>query len=387
MTTASPKPQADDASRRDNLFEPGRYFSIPMTIMRRRDLTAAAKNVWQVIAGHLGPHGGTAWPSEARLAVATGLGRQTVIRAVKLLEDMGLAAVEKTVGGVNIYRLLQPDAAVGERDLSQNGTGSTCPKMVQVGENQYQNGTGEKQATSPKMGQHQYQNGTNQYQNGTRSTVLLKEVLIQPPNPPQAGGGEVVSPAASIGNRVVEKAAIGNRVDAGQQGLVDALVKAYCEEFPKATDIPYTWVRRIKRLNGNASLLSGITRADIQAARKRAAERKHLFGFQHVMRVMEAKSADEAKTSQKPDGSSPADMIAENQRRQDQERHEQAAREKEYFSGLPFAKQVIYRKLARPRVPATMEEQCPGATDALAGAIAWKDRPVNPFQESMEATA
>ena len=114
-----------DGFKRDNLFQPGRYYSMPHEIARRRDITPASKLVWQALAGHLGPDGTEVWPSATRLADLSGISRDSAIRSVRALRIKGLLEVLKTPGKPNRYRLLQPEAG-----QSQNATSRKKPLVA-----------------------------------------------------------------------------------------------------------------------------------------------------------------------------------------------------------------------------------------------------------------
>jgi hypothetical protein len=105
-------------SARSRLFEPGKYLSAPDVILRRRDLTPAAKLVWMALASHLGPDGEEVWPSATRIAYMVGIARDTAIGATKALESLGWVEIVKTPGKPNHYRLLQPQV-----DRSEKQTG------------------------------------------------------------------------------------------------------------------------------------------------------------------------------------------------------------------------------------------------------------------------
>jgi len=74
-------------------------------VLCRRDLSAPAKLIYAIIADRIGRNG-FAWPGERRLALDSGMSRNTVRRALKALEAAGLLAVEHgTEGRPNLYRL------------------------------------------------------------------------------------------------------------------------------------------------------------------------------------------------------------------------------------------------------------------------------------------
>ena len=114
-------------TKRADLFNPGMYVSIPLTIMCRDDITPAAKLIWIMMAYHLGLNNSASWPSEALLAKETGLNRVTASRAGASLESLGLVVVHRRKGGVNHYEIRQPEAV---SDLPQNVAGTNLPQNV-----------------------------------------------------------------------------------------------------------------------------------------------------------------------------------------------------------------------------------------------------------------
>lgn len=75
-------------------------------------LTPAAKLILVTIADHCNVETGWAWPSTARLAALTGVGKRQVIRHIDALESAGLLHVEKRAGRPSGYRINTRNQAV-----------------------------------------------------------------------------------------------------------------------------------------------------------------------------------------------------------------------------------------------------------------------------------
>ncbi len=128
--------------KRNELFEPGRYSSLPDVILRDPTLAASAKLVWMALAAHLGPNGTDVWPSMTRLSQWTGLSRDTVLRAIAALESAKLIVVlRQSLGKPNLYRILQPQ--VGQIDEKTDAESGENPSKEPT-EKQSQNATSSK---------------------------------------------------------------------------------------------------------------------------------------------------------------------------------------------------------------------------------------------------
>ena len=100
--------------RREDLFQAGRYESLPGDVMRRTDLSATAKLVYAAMAGHLFNGDVWVWPSVRRLGELTGSGRTAVRDALAQLEAAGLLAVRRKRGAVARYAFLRPPSTEPE---------------------------------------------------------------------------------------------------------------------------------------------------------------------------------------------------------------------------------------------------------------------------------
>lgn len=107
----------------------GRFVKIPLHVLEREDLTAAAKLVYSVIVNRIGSNT-TAWPGLGALAKAAGLHRNTVHRAVTELVNADLIAVEHRSGlrgarreRSNVYKMVT-------LNVTKKGTSPTSPKRV-----------------------------------------------------------------------------------------------------------------------------------------------------------------------------------------------------------------------------------------------------------------
>lgn len=112
--------------------------------MRDGHFLWADKTAFKYVNRHAGPSGAVvymwicyyantksqnSWPKISTIIADSSLGRMTVIRALKKLEDIRAIDIKRTSGEHNIYTLLeiQPElfnAPVSKRNQSQNGTGT-----------------------------------------------------------------------------------------------------------------------------------------------------------------------------------------------------------------------------------------------------------------------
>jgi len=97
----------------------GGWTAVPNAVLADPGLTPAAKLVlialmshdWLVDDGNGGKaRKGVVWPSEQRLAQATGLTVRTVTRAIAALERCGYVAVERRGGGAGLRYTLRAGA-------------------------------------------------------------------------------------------------------------------------------------------------------------------------------------------------------------------------------------------------------------------------------------
>ena len=95
--------------KRDELFIPGQYASLPNRVMARADLSAAAKLIYQAIASHLRNGEEWVWPSLDRLAEMTSCGRRTIIRSIEQLRRLALIETEQQPGISTRYKLLSAE--------------------------------------------------------------------------------------------------------------------------------------------------------------------------------------------------------------------------------------------------------------------------------------
>lgn len=107
----------------------GQFVKLPLLVLEREDLTAAAKLVYSVIVDRISSNT-TAWPGLGTLAKATGLHRNSVQRAVTHLVIAGFLVVEHR-GGLrgarrersNVYKMVT-------LNVTKTVTLPTSPKRV-----------------------------------------------------------------------------------------------------------------------------------------------------------------------------------------------------------------------------------------------------------------
>ena len=87
-------------------------------------LTPTENHVLLLLANRHNKDSGLCYPSIPRICTESGLGRSTVIRAIKRLEGRGLLTIEKTFGKSNYYRLQTSitEIPVSERHPFQRAT-------------------------------------------------------------------------------------------------------------------------------------------------------------------------------------------------------------------------------------------------------------------------
>ena len=93
----------------------------------------SARLLLLIIASHVSPLNGLAWPSIPTLANETKLSIRHVYRLLKTLEAMGELAVYRTPGRVNTYRVkLSPARDTQESDAHQTPASPTSEPLPPV---------------------------------------------------------------------------------------------------------------------------------------------------------------------------------------------------------------------------------------------------------------
>jgi biotin operon repressor len=267
------------------MIEPGSYTCMPYVLMRRVDLSASAKLVWMALMSHLGQGAYEVWPSMARLAWMTGLGRATVIRAIEALEAEGLIVVIREEGEVSRYRVRQPEA----EDL-----GGTGIKMIPVSK---------RDGTRLKMRR-------DRYQNETRTTQRTTPGTNTPLTPRDAGGGcGDASPVAAeeVAGRDEKPSPQNPAEEAGQamgetvEAVLARIEAAYREVFGHEATLDSKARRKIRRgwKQGDAWWLARIDADAIRAGQRKAAEvAGRAFGLGWVAKaIAEQAAAEQAKAN------------------------------------------------------------------------------------------
>lgn len=85
--------------------------ALSFALYQTSGLTPAAKLILVTIADHCNVETGWAWPSTARLAALTGVGKRQVIRHLEALESAGLLHVQKRAGRPSGYRIITRNQA------------------------------------------------------------------------------------------------------------------------------------------------------------------------------------------------------------------------------------------------------------------------------------
>jgi hypothetical protein len=329
------------AETRESLFEPGRYLSIPLVLLRRVDLTPAAKLVWIALAGHLRGDATQAWPSAARLAWMTGLARDTVMAAVAALEGHELLAVEKASGRSNVYRILQPEAAGGERGgRSEKPTGRKNPPV------------GKGDTTSRKNPPEPVGKTDTKYLSGTQGS--------NSPLTPQGGADCSSAAAENTGPATAEQAV--ERVDA-----------AWRKVFGEAMGLCSRDRRKVRRAwKAGDAWLARVDVAAIRAGMKRAKKADCEFGLGWVRKAIEASAAAAQAAADAEQAQGKAAAAAAEQAAADQARRKaEAQAQREYFASLPAEEQEAWRRKASARPFASKRADLLEVSAAL---LAWRER-------------
>lgn len=108
------------------------FYKLPVELAARRDLTAASKILWAMLADRIGDNG-FCWPGVRKIAGDVGQDVSAVLRGIQKLESAGLLQVERQRSGrANHYRLTNKSAgetqALAKRERSQSansGAGET----------------------------------------------------------------------------------------------------------------------------------------------------------------------------------------------------------------------------------------------------------------------
>ncbi len=345
---------------RNELFEPGRYSSLPDVILRDPSLSASAKLVWMALAGHLGPSGTEVWPSMTRLSRMTGLGKNTVLRAVAALEDANLIVVKRQPSGkANLYRILQPQVGLFDEKSAANQseklTGRENPPVEKPDPKQSQNGTGAEMGpvpkcdpTSPKMGPEAVPKWDSKYCSSTERST--------PPTPKgekEKSEGNGFSPKPKTKKQIVQQCET-----------------AHQKAFGKP--LPAKWKRdiRLEYDDGDFAALERIDEAVMAEAEKyRAAKRWSCLGHGTVMQYLahlDRKATAKHKKS--------ADTQAQAAEQAEKDELEQCRLE--HFRGLGQAQQEQHVAEVRRRFPHMKDLDMIGRQAANAAWLEYERTPV-----------
>lgn len=107
-----------------------KFYRLPQNIMLRTDVKPSSKLVYMAIVDRIG-NNGKSWPGVRRISRDCGLGRNTVIRAVEELSQLGLLCIEHQITGKSNHYTVPKMGALSDSDraqigCAQNGAG---PKM------------------------------------------------------------------------------------------------------------------------------------------------------------------------------------------------------------------------------------------------------------------
>jgi Fe2+ or Zn2+ uptake regulation protein len=180
---------------------PKRYWQRSRFIMRAPRLTSNERLVLLAISDHLGDKR-SAWPSTETLQRLTSLGRSTVLRTLKALEQSGRLSVTRSTGRANRYRLVweKLNPFVDLRECQSD----TRPALTPVPErHQYHSDTPpvpERHPTRPALTPEADQ------RSGSEKRITI------PPKPPQ--GGRASDEATSNPQATLDGSPVDNSVEA-----------------------------------------------------------------------------------------------------------------------------------------------------------------------------
>lgn len=283
--------------KRDELFQPGTYGSIPLAVLARTDLSAAAKAVYAAIARHLFDDEWV-WPSLETIAALAGCDRSTVIRSVAHLREMRLIET-RPKGRSTAYRFLAPDRA------------ATPPGMVA-------NRDGSQNATGGRKQRHQSQFATSTSGNLPPEVLQGNTPRSTTPQPPAVAGG-FADPVLAASNVTQEAAEFMDQAAV----LVGSIDAAHREATGLA--MPGNWRRGIRRelANGGGDALALIDARAIRSGRKvvddqQAAGRPAFFGLRVVLQQVRKRAASAhqrqaiaQQAQQAPQAPTPAESVSE----------------------------------------------------------------------------
>lgn len=342
---------------RGRLFEPGRYLSLPMTIMERTDLTPAAKLVWMALAGHVGRHGLAAWPSISRLAQRTGLSQPTVKRAVASLADVGLVEIERSPGESNHYRIRQPEVPQSPTNQYQNDTGQPAKPEMQK---PYQNDTGIKKTPVSKCDDTGIKKIPHPDQNDPRSTLRTTPGSTNTHTNQNHGESHACAREAAPPAITSEEKAV-------------RWVQLAC-----GGGLPSGWREKIVQCyrDGQAAVIA-LVDAEAIAAAEAATPANRQFGFGWVMKHLERQQSrqrqQDAQRAKQQQARTSADEV---RRRQEEEQQERLRKRREYWDSRSEQLRQIYRQAARSQkfAPKGDDARSLERLEGMAIELAWRDR-------------
>lgn len=344
------------------LCRPGTFTSLPLAILADPELTPAAKLVAAAILNCLRPDETTCFPSIARLADTTALGRRTVIDALAALEGRGHVEIEKQAGRGNRYAFTLPelDALVAPSEGQGNLSDVPAPARPPTGD----------LPPSPNV--------------VDPDDLPLSSVAgpavgpVQNPHPARAKSARVPvrnrhrsraksAPLHKQGASPTHKRRARSRKPTLLEGpLVEQIEAAHVAIF--GVGIPGKWYRAIgdELETGDPALLWRIDEAAIRAGAKLASDQGGTFGFGWILRHL----GDQARADKERDDAKVRAAAAA----EEAERDRQAAAELrrvigDHFAGLDAAEREQWREEARQSCKGRAPR--PELIDALASQLAY----------------
>ena len=303
-----PKLRLPRYATKDELCARGRYASIPLPVLARVDITAAAKVTYGALLDHL--RGAALWvyPSIARLAAMTGLVDRSVRRCLAMLESVSLIDCRRQSGRVSAYGFAPLEGDAGEWNEGKLPTvyeGNTPDKLSGDPGQNVRTPRTECPKTPDKMS----------YVN-----THCKETLLR-------------TSARNLSSR--------------QEEIQNQLNAAHREVF--GHDPPSTWAATLARecQYGDRAALAQIDAKAIRGGLALAQETGGTFGLGWVIRWLHNKAAAQVLA----DGHRQLQAHAQEQVRTWEAEAEasakaELAKRRAYFATLPADRQEYYRELA-----------------------------------------
>lgn len=329
-------------------------LAVAKAVLCDQALTGAQRTAVGVIVLQANGATGCSWTSYRQLRAATGMGYGQIAGGIKAA--LGRYLVEQAKGnhGAVCYRILLPASApaVGAQDAENPPPGATALEALP-------------QSSATEL----VAPGGAALPKPTRSATNLVAILDYTgettPLTPQGGESEISSPADAE-----EEAE--PHAHADKAAILEALDTAHEAVF--GVPMPNRWRRRVKGMNGSATVFATVTAADVRTAITRAKDQRKPFGFGWVENVMLEKAARDQARRQAQEAKRRAEEGAarrcEQQRQQHEAQQQQAAARLDAFRRLDATARGRFLDAAASRLPFLRR---PDVLEHHAALMAWQE--------------